>query len=469
MFSCRTMNRDFACTINGDLDSMKILHYFLGFPPYRSGGLTKFAFDLMKAQKENGDNVFALWPGRIYLVRRQIAFREHEAIEGIRNVELINPLPVPLDEGIVDTNRYTRSCDPQIFIEFLSMHSFDVIHIHTLMGLHKEFLDAAKALHVKTVFTTHDYFGICPKATLYQNGSACDNDHECLDCIQCNKTALSYYKIMILQSLIYREMKETAFVKALRKKHRADFFESESGSEVLSSEHNDSKMEAYRMLRKYYIQMLESIDLMHFNSSISKNVYEKYMKPQTQVVMPISHEGIIDSRTYQRSSEDAKGKIQITFIAAPKPYKGYHVLREALDQLWDEGIRNFELNVFAPVFDRAPYMVVREDGFAGEELDDILYHSDILVAPSVWYETFGFTVLEAISHGVPVIVSDHVGAKDIVGEFGWVVRNGSVEDIRGVLRDCIAGDLLSEIKSKMASCTVVEWKNFVRDSYGLYG
>ena len=31
---------------------MKILHYFLGFPPYRSGGLTKYAFDLMTAQVE---------------------------------------------------------------------------------------------------------------------------------------------------------------------------------------------------------------------------------------------------------------------------------------------------------------------------------------------------------------------------------------------------------------------------------
>ena len=36
---------------------MKILHYFLGFPPYRTGGLTKYAYDLMQAQVADGNEV----------------------------------------------------------------------------------------------------------------------------------------------------------------------------------------------------------------------------------------------------------------------------------------------------------------------------------------------------------------------------------------------------------------------------
>ncbi len=36
---------------------MKILHYALGFPPYRSGGLTKYCIDLLLAQKEAGHDV----------------------------------------------------------------------------------------------------------------------------------------------------------------------------------------------------------------------------------------------------------------------------------------------------------------------------------------------------------------------------------------------------------------------------
>ena len=33
---------------------MRILHYALGFPPYRSGGLTKWCVDLMIQQAKEG-------------------------------------------------------------------------------------------------------------------------------------------------------------------------------------------------------------------------------------------------------------------------------------------------------------------------------------------------------------------------------------------------------------------------------
>ena len=47
--------------------NMRVLHYTLGLPPYRTGGLTKYATDLMLSQAEAGDSVALLWPGR-YLV-----------------------------------------------------------------------------------------------------------------------------------------------------------------------------------------------------------------------------------------------------------------------------------------------------------------------------------------------------------------------------------------------------------------
>ena len=44
---------------------MNILHYSLGFPPYRRGGMTKYCIDLMAEQLRVGHNVAMIWPGRI--------------------------------------------------------------------------------------------------------------------------------------------------------------------------------------------------------------------------------------------------------------------------------------------------------------------------------------------------------------------------------------------------------------------
>jgi glycosyltransferase involved in cell wall biosynthesis len=59
----------------------------------------------------------------------------------------------------------------------------------------------------------------------------------------------------------------------------------------------------------------------------------------------------------------------------------------------------------------------------GEEKFKLLAQADILVLPS-HTENFGNVVIEALSQGTPVLLSDNVGAKDYVmaNEVGWVVK-----------------------------------------------
>ena len=45
---------------------MNILHYSLGFPPFRRGGMIKYCMDLIGEQIKAGYNVSLIWPGEIY-------------------------------------------------------------------------------------------------------------------------------------------------------------------------------------------------------------------------------------------------------------------------------------------------------------------------------------------------------------------------------------------------------------------
>lgn len=389
---------------------MRILHYSLGFPPYRTGGLTKYCIDLMLEQKEQGNDIALLWPGEMRLFNKNTAIKRRKSWNGIASFELINPLPVSLDEGIVDIDVYTKDVDGAVYISFFKLFKPDVIHIHSLMGLHREFLTVAHKLGIRTIFTSHDYFGICPKVTLYHDGAVCDDDHDCLDCVRCNRTALSLQKIAVLQSPIYRKFKDTAIVKAIRKRHRQEFFDDAGDlkGEVLEKEKN---VPDYKRLRQYYVSMLEMVDIIHFNSSVSKKVYEKYIHPKSSTIIPITHRDIKDHRQLKDFNHE---KLRITYLGPAKPFKGFQFLIGILDKMAGEGIRNFELHIYSETSVNKPYITHKQSGYSYSQLKEIFDVTDLLVVPSQWYETFGFTVLEALSYGVPVIVSDKVGAGDLL-------------------------------------------------------
>ncbi|WP_172408289.1 glycosyltransferase [Desulfosporosinus sp. FKA] len=446
---------------------MKILHYFLGFPPYRTGGLTKYAFDLMQAQAEQDNTVMALWPGQMGILSKQTKIKKRNSVNGIENYELINPLPVSLDEGITAFDEYMKPCNSEVYQNFLKNAKPEVIHLHTLMGLHKVFFEVTKQLNIRTVFTTHDYYGLCPKVTLFRYGVPCKNDHGCKDCIPCNYSALSIKKIRIMQSPLYRYLKNSALVKQLRKQHRGDFFSNDIIPEMPVSE-TEVKVLAnrYKKLREYNIGMLTNVDLIHFNSTVTESVYHRYFTPKAGKVMTIAHKNIVDNRKV--NNWKPKQTLRITCLASAKPFKGFTVLKNTLDNLWNLGKHDFELKMYSPVKNPSPYMKVQEEGFQYSDLGNILAETDVLIAPSVWYETFGFTVLEAISYGVPVIVSNHVGAQDIVGDGGIVVEAGSEESLKEAILMLTPNKLLDLRTNIQEKVEIKTWRQFLNENYALY-
>ena len=55
------------------------------------------------------------------------------------------------------------------------------------------------------------------------------------------------------------------------------------------------------------------------------------------------------------------------------------------------------------------------------ELEAVFAETDLLVVPSICPETFGYVVLEALSCGVPVLLSGNVGARDILAQGAGIV------------------------------------------------
>ncbi|MDD2980784.1 MAG: glycosyltransferase [Hespellia sp.] len=411
---------------------MRILHYALGFPPYRTGGLTKYCMDLMIEQKQQGHDVGMLWPGRMGVGKENIKIRKTVEEKGILSFELIHPLPVPLDEGILDVDKFMDKTDGSLYRSFLLFVKPNVIHVHTLMGIHLEFFKEAKKLNIPIYFTTHDFFGICSKATFLNHGENCKKGIQCEDCFSCNQSALSNAKIRLMQSVLYRALKDTAVVKKMRQRHRSDFFEQAEERETIDSR-LENKSEDYLTLRNYYKKMFFMMDGIHFNSTVTESVYRQYLEGIKGEVISISN-GEIQNHKIKKQFGN---KVKMAFLAAPSPAKGYFEIVGALDELWKEGYHDFELHSYGNSRKDERYLKTHPR-YQFSDLKNIMEKTDLVVVPSMWNETFGFVVLEALSYGVPVLVSEHVGAKDILaeGKSGMIARPDK-ESLKNAVKDIL--------------------------------
>lgn len=431
---------------------MNILHYTLGLPPYRTGGLTKYSIDLMNEQKKT-NKVFMCFPGKNTLTKK-FKVRKYKVFNSIETFEFINTLPVPLLGGVSEIEAFIKEI-PEANTEierFLLDVKPDIIHIHTLMGLPKEFVVIAKKLNIKTIFTTHDYYGLCPKVNFIN----CDGKLE--KCESCNKDSYSLKMINIMQSSIYRNLKETKVLKVLRKNTKKKVSIEEK--EIFETE---KSFEKYKDFRSFYIDIIQNISSIHFNSSVSKKVFEKYCNIQNGEIVSITHGSIEDNRAIKKFDSE---KLKIVFLGPLESYKGFGLLLEALKEvdfnLWDLQVYG---NSYEADFEEG--MNITFNGrYDYSEISSIMKNNDVLIAPSIWNETFGFIILEAISYGMPVITNKNVGACDIIkNNFTGLISDGTKENLRDIIQKVIKNrEILVDInKNILAEDFTLEIKNHSKD------
>lgn len=391
---------------------MKILHYTLGLPPYRSGGLTKYSHDLMVEQAKQGDEIFLLFPGKMR--NGDVKIKYYSKYKNINVYELINSLPVPLLQGVSKPIEFMKKCNKDIFKNFLNGINVDIVHIHTFMGLYREFLEASKELHIKIVYTSHDYYGLCTKVNFIDyNGEIC-NERNLDKCIKCNFHGYSLSTIKILQSSIYRLLKNKGVISKVKKLisniKRLKSNSSLSKDSKTSFEGSIDKIQ-YKNLLGYYQSMYSYIDGFLFNSTVSKSIYNKYLDTKGKVI-PVTHSGIKDNR---RKKCYENKELKLTYLGPYKEYKGFNLLLEVMESLLEEEYEDIVLNAYGDndIYHNPPKNMKINGKYSHSQLEKIFNETDLLLVPSIWYETFGFVTLEALSYGVPVLITENVGSKDI--------------------------------------------------------
>ncbi|MGD2131424.1 MAG: glycosyltransferase [Maricaulaceae bacterium] len=280
----------------------------------------------------------------------------------------------------------------RIFSAFATPNS--VIHVHQWSkGFSPAVFAAARDVGRPVFLSGHDYFAVCPNGAYFLYGANAP----------CTKKPMSSGCLI-------------------------------TGCDRISAKHKAVRVARHALLTRH-LARLDDLTMVHV-SEFSRSVAE----PLTAV--PAAHATVPNFAPPQRIEPVEPWRSGTAlYCGRITAEKGCGLFAEAARtagvkaQLLGDGPMRAELEADYPEHEFL--------GWRGADgVDAAFAGARVLVLPSLWYETFGLVVLEALGAGLPVIVSADTGAAEYVrhGETGWVIPRGDEQALAAALSEAMADD-----------------------------
>jgi len=187
------------------------------------------------------------------------------------------------------------------------------------------------------------------------------------------------------------------------------------------------------------------------------------------ILLGVDVERFRPGQSYFKKS--SRQPFRFIFVGSATAKKGFDLILDCMDVLLSDGL-SLELLVAGKIDQHLLsgrerlWESIRKYGIISQgELASVLTQAQCLLLPS-HFDSFGMVVTEAMASGLPVIVSDMVGAQELVseGRNGFVVPVGSVDALTRAMRWCVHNPDAVR-KMSIAARTTAEqmsWANYRR-------
>jgi GT2 family glycosyltransferase/glycosyltransferase involved in cell wall biosynthesis len=337
----------------------RVLHLVHGWPPYNHAGTELYCYWLAHQQK----------PSREVAVYSRIAdptLSLGDAIElhddGIRVRLAVNNFTQrdPLSRNALRCRTLERD-----FARFIDQFRPDLLHVHHLAG---HAISLARIARLPTVFQVQDWWPLCARANLLDHQRRLCSGPTLARCARCLPlTALPPSRLWTASLYAYRRWLVRRTLRV------ADAF-------VMGSRFIEESYRRFGLIR--------SQDRIHV---LSYGVPSLETPPRSPAALPL----------------------RFGYIGSIMPHKGVHVAVEAFREI-DPGGATLEIwgdPGIAPAYAAELRARAIHDGvlfrgtFAEADKGTVLARLDALIIPSLGLESYGLVAREALSVGVPVIVS----------------------------------------------------------------
>lgn len=291
------------------------------------------------------------------------------------------------------------------FSQALDQIQPDVVHVEHLMGLPASILSDLQKRRIPYVVTLWDFWWVCANAQLLTNDTQeiCAGPDKFINCARCAVARSGSSSLKLAQPFLPLPLAQR--------------------NRILK---NSLTRAAALIAPAPFVQ----------------DWYAHHDIPTQQ--MSIVPPGLDYPENAARRPRPATRPFRIGYIGGLSWQKGVHVLQQAFNQLsddselWLAGDTAFDPDYVAQLRHAANDQTQFLGKLDREAVWQMLAQVDVVVVPSLWYETFCFVVSEAFAMGVPVIASNLGVLADRVrdGVDGFLFPPGDAAALEAILRRC---------------------------------
>ena len=433
---------------------MRVVHVGWGFRPFRIGGLIAYVEDLAAEQAARGHDVAYFFAGR-HLPRAERPRLRRWRRGGVQMLELFDcPVVVGAERGTLDPGQ--QLSEPVAEAAFRSaLDSFrpDVVHVQELSGLPSSLLEIPAERDIPVVLSLHDYQLLCPVLKLYdvedRNCRRLRPGHMCAVCCRDAPADNSHLVRRTLEDMVIpggdrglalannalNAVRHQPLVKAALGRAAVRAGGGDGG------ERRTASPAAYDARREVNVARMSSVDrILALSNGLAALCADLEVSQEKLEVLPftLSH---LDSLRPSGRLEPGDPLVLAVLNGCASRAKGVDVIRDALRALDPSAQSRVRLQVWGYVWPPArqwlaehPAVELRGN-YANADLARILVDVDVGIVPSVWEEAYGFTGVEFLAAGVPVIGSPRGGIPDYTrpGETGWLLGDADGAELAAVV------------------------------------
>lgn len=262
-------------------------------------------------------------------------------------------------------------------------HKFDVALVHNVFPVvSPAIIPFFRRRGVRIFQVVHNYRLFCPIGTFYHKGRICDA------CLHCGREWNCFCK--------------------------------RCAGSMLASFSFAAKFWLIRLLGYY-----NSVDKYLCLNKRQEILLSKYKKADNKIVFLPNAVGNVS-----KDCIDASKRRFISFVGRLEEEKGFHDFLKIAEKMPEYEFR--VAGAYADsLLDNIPNNVTLCGFLNGKELEEFYSASKVVLFLSKWYEGFSLVAVEAMKHGIPLIVYEISSTSDIVqdGKSGFVVPVGNIEAV----------------------------------------